>query len=117
MNPFHVHEYESDELARLLAPHFADVSMRGVGMTDSVRAYNEARLAKIASIMRFDVFGMHRWMPRSVVDWAFGRLARIVRRSIVPHDGPRDVSIANFPIGDPRDDDIDLLAVCRQPTR
>lgn len=115
VNPFHVHEYESDELADLLAPHFSDVSMQGVGMSDPVRAYNDARLARIAGIMRFDILGMHRWMPRPVIDWAFGQLARVVRRSIQPDDGPPDVSIDDFPIGDPQSDDIDLLAVCRAP--
>ena len=116
INPFHVHEYESEELARILEPHFADVSMQGVGMTDSVRAYNEARLAKIGSIMRYDIFGMHHWMPRSIIDFAFGQLARVVRRSVQPKDGgPADVSTDDFPVGNPQDGDIDLLGVCRAP--
>jgi SAM-dependent methyltransferase len=115
VNPFHVHEYESEELRELLSPHFGDVQMQGVGMTDSVRAYNDARLAKIESIMRFDILGMHRWMPRSVIDFAFGQLARVVRRSIQPTDGPPDVSLDDFPVGDPQDGDIDLLGVCRAP--
>ena len=115
VNPFHVHEYESAELASTLVPHFSNVEMRGIGMTPPVRAYNDARLARIRSIMRLDVLGLHRRLPRSVIDWAFGTLAKVVRRGIAQDDGMPEVSERDFPIAAPADDDIDLLAVCRAP--
>lgn len=119
VNPFHVHEYESDELARALAPHFARVEMRGIGMTPRVRAYNDARLERIQRIMRLDVLGLHHRLPRSWIEFAFGQLAKVVRRGIQNADGGPgpipDVSEADFPVGSARDDDIDLLAVCGEP--
>ena len=119
VNPFHVHEYESEELRSLLARHFGDVVMRGIGMTPRVRAYNDARLARIAKIMRLDVLGLHRRLPRPVIEFAFGQLAKVVRRGIQKQgQGPGpipDVSERDFPVGEPADDDIDLLAVCRVP--
>ena len=117
VNPFHVHEYESRELWGVLEPHFEAVEMRGIGMTPPVRAYNEARLARIRSIMRLDVLKLHQRLPRSVVDWAFGTLAKVVRRGIQRDDGLPDVSERDFPIGAPADDDIDLLAICRPGVR
>ncbi|MEZ4215000.1 MAG: methyltransferase domain-containing protein [Myxococcota bacterium] len=119
VNPFHVREYASDELASLLAPHFRRVEMRGVGMTPRVRAYNDARLARIRRIMRLDVLGLHRRLPRPVIEFAFGQLAKVVRRGVQSEpSGPGpipDVSEADFPVGPPRADDIDLLAVCGDP--
>ena len=115
VNPFHVHEYESRELSRLLEPHFETVEMRGIGMTAPVRAYNDARLARIRSIMRLDFLKLHQRLPRSVVEWAFGTLAKVVRRGIQHDEGLPDVSERDFPIGAPADDDIDLLAICRTP--
>ena len=38
--------------AEALERYFGDVEMLGIGMTPPVRAYNDARLARIRSIMR-----------------------------------------------------------------
>ena len=115
VNPFHVREYESEELRRVIAEHFGDVEMRGVGMTGPVRAYHDARLARIHSIMRLDILDLHRRLPRSWIEWAFGALAKVVRRGIQRDDGLPEVSTADFPVGPPSPEDIDLLAVCRAP--
>jgi len=113
VNPFHVHEYQSDELAAALEPHFHSVEMRGIGMKPAVRAYNDARLARIHSIMRLDFLKLHRRLPRPIIEWAFGMLAKRVRRGIQSGEGLPDVTERDFPIGSPADDDIDLLAICR----
>lgn len=113
VNPFHVHEYHSDELGAALESHFRSVEMRGIGMKPAVRAYNDARLARIHSIMRLDVLKLHQRLPRPIIEWAFGMLAKRVRRGIQAEDGLPDVTERDFPIGSPADDDIDLLAICR----
>ena len=65
--------------------------------------------------MRLDFLKLHQRLPRSVVEGAFGTLAKAVRRRIQHDDGLPDVSERDFPIGAPADDDIDLLAICRTP--
>jgi hypothetical protein len=115
VNPFHVHEYASAELRGALEPHFAHVEMLGIGMTPAVRAYNDARLQRIHSIMRFDVLRLRERLPRPIIEWAFGTLAKRVRRGIQRGAGLPEVSEADFPIGPPAQDDIDLLAVCGHP--
>jgi len=118
VNPFHVHEYEAQELAACLAPHFAQVEMRGVGMSPAVRAWMDARLARIRSILRLDVLNLRERLPRPVVERAFGALARVVRRSIqrgaAADEGP-GVGVEDFPIGEAEPGCIDLLAECRRP--
>jgi len=115
VNPFHVREYESEELKQVIGLHFDDVEMRGVGMTAPVRAYHDARLARIHSIMRLDVLNLHQRLPRSWIEWAFGTLAKVVRRGIQRGEGLPEVSPADFPVGPPSREDIDLLAICRAP--
>ncbi len=115
VNPFHIHEYESDELKGIIEAHFGDVEMRGIGMTEAVRAYHDARLTRIASIMRLDVLGLHRRLPRPLIEWAFGALAKVVRRGVQRDDAMPTASVEDFPVGPPTEDDIDLLAICRAP--
>src|SRR5581483_638353 len=78
-NPFHVREYTADELAALLRPFFAQVDVRGVVGNARVAAYEAARRARVDRLMRLDPLRLHRLLPAPVVQWAFGRLARLVR--------------------------------------
>ena len=114
-NPYHVHEYLSEELAARLSDHFTRVEMRGVGASPRVARYAEARLRRIRTITRLDPLALRRRLPRALIDWAFARLAVLVRRSIQRSDGLPDVGLEDFPIGPADDACLDLLAVCRGP--
>ncbi len=114
-NPFHVHEYAPDELARVLAGYFEEVEMLGVTATPAPMAYYKARLDRIRRIVRIDPLGLRRVLPRGLIDWLFGRLAVVVRRGIADTDELADVTLADFPIVPVVDDCLDLMAVCRRP--
>jgi len=116
-NPFHVREYRADELAELLAAHFGQVEMLGVTATSDAKAYYDARLARIRSIVRIDPLGLRKVLPRGLIDFLFAKLAVVVRRGIQQSEGLPDVSLADFPILPARDDCLDLMAVCRAPRR
>jgi SAM-dependent methyltransferase len=113
-NPFHVHEYKAGELSALLGRHFASVEMLGVGTTPATHAYYEARLRRIHSIVRLDPFGLRKILPRPLIDWLFGRLAILVRRSIGPDASRAEIGLRDFPIESAGPDCLDLLAVCRK---
>jgi SAM-dependent methyltransferase len=115
VNPWHVHEYEAEELGRALEEHFDDVEMLGVGVGLAVSDYFGARLRRIRRIMRIDPLGLRRLLPQSALDWLFARFARVVRRGIQENDGIPDATVDDFPIGPADPGDIDLLAVCRRP--
>jgi SAM-dependent methyltransferase len=115
VNPWHVHEYEADELRALLLRHFEEVEMLGVGIGPRVADYFEARLRRIRTIMRIDPLGLRKLMPARLIDWLFAKLAIVVRRGIQEGGSLPDASIDDFPIGPARKGDIDLLAVCRRP--
>jgi len=115
INPFHVHEYESDELAACLAPHFDHVEMMGIGLSERVEPYFTERLKRINKIMRIDPLGLHKLLPEKLVTWLFAKGALLVRRGIQEGEtGMPDATIEDFPIGKAKPDDIDLLAICRK---
>jgi SAM-dependent methyltransferase len=117
VNPFHIHEYLAEELEELLRAHFDEVTLLGVGATEPVARYHEARLRNIRRILRLDPLRLRDRLPRALVQWLFGRLALVVRRRIRSDEGIPEVTWRDFPIGPAAEDCLDLLAVCRRPRR
>jgi len=115
VNPFHVHEYERDELRQLLARHFERVEMLGVGMSPRAYRYQADRLRRIRRIMKLDPFGLRNWLPRAWIDWLFARFSVVVRRGIQKGEGLPDLTVEDFPVGTADEKSLDLLAVCRGP--
>jgi hypothetical protein len=120
-NPFHVREYEAQELARVLAAHFESVEMLGVSARGEALAYHEARLERIRRIVRIDPLGLRRILPRAIVEALFAKLAVVVRRAIAKGTGESkglpEVGFENFPIEPAHPRSLDLLALCRRPIR
>lgn len=115
INPFHVHEYQGEELRACLAPYFDEVEMNGVGTSENVKPYFDARLERIAKIMRIDPLGLRNLLPASWITWLFAKGALLVRRGIEESDaGMPDATLQDFPIGPTDPGDIDLLAICRK---
>jgi SAM-dependent methyltransferase len=113
-NPYHVHEYVADELAALLREIFPQVEMRGVCGNEKVMAFERARGTQANKILRLDPFGLRRLVPRRLIEWAYPRLARLVRRNIAKADSAAaPISPADFHISDDCEGSLDLLAICR----
>ena len=113
-NPYHVHEYVADELVVLLRSVFAQVEMRGVCGNERVMAFERARGAQARRILRLDPLGVRRLLPRALIEWAYPRLARLVRRNIAQADNTTaTISPADFVITPDADGSLDLLATCR----
>jgi SAM-dependent methyltransferase len=114
-NPFHVHEYEAEELRTRLNRHFSEIELLGVGAAPAVAGYFSERLRQIRRIVRIDPFGLRHRMPRWLIDRLFARLAVVVRRRIRQRDELPEVTVDDFPIGPSDEACLDLLAVCRGP--
>jgi SAM-dependent methyltransferase len=115
VNPYHVHEYRADELAECLRQGFEEVAVFGVGMSDAVRNYMAARSARIQRILRLDPLRLRERLPRAWIEALFAAFAVLVRRRTAQDEGAPDASVLDFPIGPPREDAIDWLALCRRP--
>ena len=118
VNPYHVREYTAAELAETLERSFAEVDVRGVGASEPVRRYLDARRRRIERIMRIDPFRLRERLPRGLIERLFATLAVVVRKGVRRDDALPDVTWRDFPIGEQgpaADDAVDLLAVCRAP--
>ena len=115
VNPYHVHEYVADELGECLHARFEDVVVRGIGASDPVRRYMEARSRRIQRIMKLDPLRLRERLPRRWIEWLFASFALLVRRRTGASEGTPDVGWRDFPVGPADDACVDLLAVCRKP--
>jgi SAM-dependent methyltransferase len=116
VNPYHVREYLCAELHELLARHFAEVDVLGVGMSEPVRSYLAARSRRIQRVMRLDPLRLRDRLPRAWIEKLFAWGALFVRRATAQSEGTPDATWRDFPIGGADDAaSIDWLAVCRSP--
>jgi 2-polyprenyl-3-methyl-5-hydroxy-6-metoxy-1,4-benzoquinol methylase len=115
VNPYHVHEYRAEELADRLGTRFAEVEVLGIGASEPVRHYLEARSRRIRRIVRLDPLRLRDRLPRPLVEWLFARFAVLVRRRTGADEGTPDVSWRDFPVGPADARCLDLLAICRRP--
>jgi len=81
-NPYHVREWTAPELLALALPVLPTGRMLGVVGSERVLAYERARGEAVARILRLDPLGLRRLLPAVVVERAFPRLARLVRRRL-----------------------------------
>lgn len=115
VNPYHVHEYTAAELEPLLRTRFADVEMHGVGASEPVRRYLDARSRRIRRIVRLDPLRLRDRLPRALVLRLFALFAILVRRQTGAGEGTPEASWRDFPLGPADERCLDLLAICRTP--
>ncbi|HXC51656.1 MAG TPA: class I SAM-dependent methyltransferase [Candidatus Limnocylindrales bacterium] len=113
-NPYHVREYTAGELDAELRAVFSDVTIRGIHGNEKVEQFEEGRRRAVERILRLDPLGIRNLLPRRVVEFAFARLARLVRRHAKP-EGAAPVLPEDFSEQDAVDRALDLLAFCRDP--
>ncbi|MFP8876762.1 MAG: methyltransferase domain-containing protein, partial [Myxococcota bacterium] len=117
VNPYHVHEFEADELATLLRGHFRDVEVRGIGMSKAVRETMTARSARIRTIMRLDPLRVRERLPRAWIERLFALFALWVRARTPSTDEGPEASWRDFPVEACNPESLDLLAICRGARR
>lgn len=112
-NPYHVREYSAEELRRLLEDVFGTVTLRGVRGNEKVTAFDEARRRSVERILRLDPLGIRNMLPQSLVNFAFARLAAVVRSQAKSAAGADRIVPADFAVtDDDLDRALDLVALC-----
>jgi SAM-dependent methyltransferase len=97
-NPYHLREWTAPELLALAAPVVPGVRVLGVHGSARVLAWERARGEEVRRFLRWDPLGLRRLLPAAIVQRAFPRLARLVRRRLArgaqgPGFGPADFTI------------------------
>ena len=81
-NPWHVREYNADELRNLLECHFSKVEAYGVVGNENVLEYYRKNRQSVRKITRFDILDLQHRIPRKLLQIPYDILNRINRRSL-----------------------------------
>ena len=93
-NPWHVREYNADELTNLLACDFSKVEAYGVVGNRKVMEYYRKNKKNVERIARFDVFDLQHRLPRQLLQKPYDILNRLNRKSLLRNNAKLTSSIA-----------------------
>ena len=113
-NPYHVREYTADELRQLLEPVFSRVEILGMHGNAKVEKFDRGREKSVKRILRLDPLGLRNLLPQSVINFAFAKLAVLVRRQARADAQTVDIAPEDFEAREGQlDEALDLIAICR----
>ena len=81
-NPWHVREYNADELRNLLECNFSKVEAYGVIGNEKVMEYYRKNRQSVRKITRFDILDLQHRLPRVLLQIPYDILNRLNRRSL-----------------------------------
>ena len=81
-NPWHVREYNADELRNLLECHFSKVEAYGVVGNEKIMEYYRKNRMSVRKITRFDIFDLQHRLPRKLLQIPYDILNRMNRKSL-----------------------------------
>jgi SAM-dependent methyltransferase len=83
-NPFHVYLFERQHLVSMLSLFFEDVECVGLEGDEALQGDFAARRASGQRLLRLDVFGLRRRLPRRTYVWGYTRALPLVYRMLGP---------------------------------
>jgi len=112
-NPYHVREYTAPELRAVLERVFSRVIVLGMFGNDVVAAFDRRRAQAVRRILRLDPLGLRKLLPAALVNFAFAKLAVLVRRQARDSASARRIQPDDFAVAaDNLDAALDLVAHC-----
>ena len=110
-NRFHVQEFTSDELLRLVSGCFGNVSVKGIAGNEAMNSLERKRVARARRIARFDPLGLRYRLPEGLMLRVRRSLMRVAERGRVEAPEPvfslQDVRLVDSDVGEA----IHLVAV------
>jgi SAM-dependent methyltransferase len=119
-NPFHIHLFEPDELARMLSRHFGDVTVQGLDAVPHVKTDFTARRVKADKVLALDVLDLRHRIPRSWYIGAYTRILPLAYKVIARGDsgGTTGITADDFFVTDDLDTTtMVLFATASRPRR
>ncbi len=112
-NPWHVREYNADELRNLLECHFSTVEASGVVGNEKVMEYYRKNRRSVRRITRWDVLDLQHRLPRWVLQKPYDLLNRMNRRVLLKKNAELTTSIAmdDYSIVPSTEESFDLFFV------
>ena len=92
-NPWHIREYNTQELRTLMQKYFSNVETHGVGGNKKVWDYYEENKASVNKIMRWDIFDLQHRLPAWILRTPYEILNRRNRNKLMADTGSLAASI------------------------
>lgn len=115
-NPWHVREYDENELRSLLEKHFDKVEMLGLFGNEKVMQYHEENRESVRRITRFDVLNLQYRLPRRVLQVPYDILNRLNRKRLqtANNDLVASVTTKDYFLAAPTPQALDWFCVVRK---
>ena len=115
-NPWHVREYNPDQLRNLLGSAFASVEALGVFGNERIMEYYEKNRQGVRRITRFDVLDLQHRLPRWMLQLPYDLLNRLNRRRLLRDNDSltRSITMEDYRIGPVADDCFDLFYIAEK---
>jgi SAM-dependent methyltransferase len=112
-NPWHVREYKTEELQRLLKQYFSHVEVKGITGNQKIMDYYEANKASVKKFTRFDVFNLQYKLPRRWLQVPYDIANRMNRRLLHKQNNQlvKDVSTTDYYLSDNPDACFDFYCI------
>lgn len=82
-NPYHVREYQADELKNILECEFSEVEAMGVAGNKKVMTYYNKNKKSVQQFTKFDLFDLQHRMPRQLLQIPYDILNRLNRKMLL----------------------------------
>ncbi|GAB4339866.1 MAG: hypothetical protein OHK0038_19170 [Flammeovirgaceae bacterium] len=112
-NPWHVREYQTEELRTLLKNYFSHVEIKGITGNQKVMNYYEANKASVKKFTRFDIFNLQYKLPRRWLQLPYDIANRMNRKLLQKQNNQlvREVSTADYYLSDNPDVCFDFYCI------
>ncbi|RME19543.1 MAG: class I SAM-dependent methyltransferase [Bacteroidetes bacterium] len=114
-NPWHIREYTKEELQKLLANYFSQITMLGVYGNEKVMKYYEHNKKSVQQIMKWDVFDLQHRLPAWMLRIPYDILNRLNRRKLLKENPlTKDITVNDFYIDKADDTALDLFYIAEK---
>jgi 2-polyprenyl-3-methyl-5-hydroxy-6-metoxy-1,4-benzoquinol methylase len=110
-NPFHIKEYNYEELKDILEKYFDEVDIKGLFGNYEFQKYEKQRKLNIKNVMKVDIFNLRKRLPKNIRIVLSSIFAFLVRKSI-DDNVTKSIDINNFKINRYTKECVDLVAKC-----
>jgi ubiquinone/menaquinone biosynthesis C-methylase UbiE len=81
-NPFHIHEYTFEEMKNEISLFTKNFELQGLNANEIVRKYYEENGKFVRMILKWDIFGLHKILPASVLTRPYNWITSLMRNKL-----------------------------------
>jgi 2-polyprenyl-3-methyl-5-hydroxy-6-metoxy-1,4-benzoquinol methylase len=81
-NPFHVHEYDFEEMRAEIGGVFKEFELKGLGGNEKVDAYYQKNAEWANRILKWDILGLHKILPASLLVKPYNFITNLMRKDL-----------------------------------